>query len=379
MKKKQIIFVSGIFPPDIGGPATYINDISQYLGSIGFKVHVVTLGDKAVTYTSDNEVTVHKLRRRQNKMLRSIKLTGKIIQLCNSSTVIFANTLLLEASIAKLFTRRPIIYKIVGDYAWEYFKNKKNYLGTIDEYQKVKKSPSVRVLNFLKRGVIRNGSMVIVPSEYLRKIVFDWKYVHKSKIKVIYNSFQPAHSVGIINDKRNAVPTISTVARLVSWKGVDELIELVDEFPIKLQILGDGPEMNRLKELSSLKKNQSNIIFFGHVSNTTVYDTLSKSDLFILNSRYEGLPHVVLEAMSAGTLVIARDAGGTSEVVLHEETGFLYSDVNELKSILDHVIYKHHHFDDIRKKAKIFVEENFSKERMYRNTMESIETLYGKK
>lgn len=376
MTKKQIVFVTGIFPPDIGGPATYINDISQHFGGSGFKVDIVTLGNKAVTYSLGKDITVHKFKRKQNKIFRIAKVTGKIIKLCNGRTVLFANTLLLEASIAKLITGRPIVYKIVGDYAWEYFKNKKSYSGTIDEYQKIKPSLSVRFLNFLKRGVIRNASMVVVPSEYLRKIVLGWKYVPRDKVKVIYNSFQPLDSSRVKDDVRRGIPTITTVARLVSWKGVDELIELVDEFPINLQILGDGPDMKRLKELALLQKNKSNVVFFGHVSNSVVYDTLVNTDFFILNSRYEGLPHVVLEAMSAGALVIARDAGGTSEVVINEETGFLYKSTDELKSILEHALRKGHTFGHIKRKAKIFVEENFSKERMCRNTIESIDALY---
>lgn len=379
MIKKQIVFVTGIFPPDIGGPATYINDISQYFGCIGFKVHVVTLGDKAETCTLDNEVTVHKLRRSQNKIFRSVRVTRKIIQLCNYRTVLFANTLLMEASIAKLVTRCPIVYKIVGDYAWEYFKNKNFFQGTIDEYQKIKPSLSMRIVNFLKRGVIRNSSLVIVPSEYLRHIVINWKYVHQDKIRVIYNSFQPANSSRIKSEIRKGLPIISTVARLVSWKGVDELIELVDEFPIKLQILGDGPEVNRLRELTSLQKNKSNVVFFGHVNSSVVYHTLVNTDLFILNSRYEGLPHVVLEAMSAGALVIARNAGGTSEVVIDEETGFLFNDVNELKLVLERVLGNYHLYSDIKKNAKAFVEVNFSQERMYRETIECIEALYENK
>ena len=127
MMKRQIIFVSGIFPPDIGGPATYISDIAQYLGSIGFKVQIVTLGEKVETYALDHQVIVHKIKRNQNKMIRSIRVTSKIIQLCDNRTILFANTLLMEASMAKTITSRPIVYKIVGDYAWEYFKNKNRF------------------------------------------------------------------------------------------------------------------------------------------------------------------------------------------------------------------------------------------------------------
>jgi len=50
---------------------------------------------------------------------------------------------------------------------------------------------------------------------------------------------------------------------------------------------------------------------------------LRAADAFVLNSSYEGLPHVVLEAMEVGVPVVATDAGGTGEVVVHERTGLL--------------------------------------------------------
>ena len=53
---------------------------------------------------------------------------------------------------------------------------------------------------------------------------------------------------------------------------------------------------------------------------------LRASKLFVLNSSYEGLPHVVLEAMQAGTTVIATDVGGTGEVVRDGDTGLLVPD-----------------------------------------------------
>ena len=53
----------------------------------------------------------------------------------------------------------------------------------------------------------------------------------------------------------------------------------------------------------------------GSLSRSEVFSRLKQADLFVLNSTYEGLPHLVLEAMAAGLPVIATDTGGTGELV----------------------------------------------------------------
>jgi glycosyltransferase involved in cell wall biosynthesis len=63
--------------------------------------------------------------------------------------------------------------------------------------------------------------------------------------------------------------------------------------------------------------------FLGALSRREVLELLSAADAFVLNSTYEGLPHVVLEAMAARVPVVATAVGGTPEVVEDGKTGLL--------------------------------------------------------
>jgi glycosyltransferase involved in cell wall biosynthesis len=90
-----------------------------------------------------------------------------------------------------------------------------------------------------------------------------------------------------------------------------------------LIVVGEGPERERLHELATSLGVAARVWFTGQVDRSTVMSLLSASDVFILNSTYEGLPHVVIEAMRAGVAVVATDAGGTREVVVPEDTGVL--------------------------------------------------------
>jgi glycosyltransferase involved in cell wall biosynthesis len=68
---------------------------------------------------------------------------------------------------------------------------------------------------------------------------------------------------------------------------------------------------------------RNRVIFTGQVPKDKVSDYLRAADVFVLNSTYEGLPHIVLEAMQAGVPVIATGVGGTSELVKHGINGLL--------------------------------------------------------
>src|SRR5581483_1681172 len=101
-------------------------------------------------------------------------------------------------------------------------------------------------------------------------------------------------------------------------------IRVVADLPgTRLLIAGDGPMRAELEGLARSRGAAERVFFLGQIPHAQVQSLLGRADLFVLNSSYEGLPHVVLEAMAAGTPVIASNAGGTGEVVEHNRTGVL--------------------------------------------------------
>ena len=117
----------------------------------------------------------------------------------------------------------------------------------------------------------------------------------------------------------NAEGAIFLVAagRLVDVKGFDLLIRAVALCPtltLRVLILGEGPSLGKLEALVSELGVGERIRFVGFQKNP--YAFFARADAFVLSSRYEGLPNVLLEAMACGTPVIATPApGGTAEVL----------------------------------------------------------------
>jgi glycosyltransferase involved in cell wall biosynthesis len=81
-----------------------------------------------------------------------------------------------------------------------------------------------------------------------------------------------------------------------------------------LVIVGDGPERARLEALAQTNQVIDRVYFAGQRSKAETFGLMAGCDLFVLNSTYEGFPHVVLEAMSVGLPVVATAVGRTTGV-----------------------------------------------------------------
>ncbi|WP_062199785.1 glycosyltransferase [Massilibacterium senegalense] len=158
--------------------------------------------------------------------------------------------------------------------------------------------------------------------------------VLKSKMNVIYNpnnlseirklSKEPITEKNVfLEDAYNLIG----VGRLLEVKGFDLLIKahhhlLTADIPTNLIILGDGPEKENLRKLAKDLSVENSVHLLGFVSNP--YKYLEKADMFVLSSRYEGLPTVLIEAMALGKCTVATNCPtGPKEIVENEKSGLL--------------------------------------------------------
>jgi len=321
----RLLMVTGIFPPDLGGPASYVPRMAAALAARGRQVEVICLSDRLDHDDSAHPFSVRRISRRLFFPVRIAAATLAIWRAASRSDLVYVNGLGSEASLAALLAGRPTVHKVVGDYAWERAKSQDLFDGTIDEYQVAKKGLSLRLFDLVRSLPQRLAHEVIVPSRYLAGLVESWG-ISRDKIRVIYNA------VALDRSAAHAVPalpawsgrTLITACRLVAWKGVDALVRLLYVLPdTRLVIAGSGPLWDELHALARTTGVAERVLFLGNIPSSAVAGYLAQADAFVLNSTYEGLPHVVLEAMSACIPVIATAVGGTGEVVVHDQTGLL--------------------------------------------------------
>lgn len=156
-----------------------------------------------------------------------------------------------------------------------------------------------------------------------------YKY-YNSSITRIYNPLTIDNEEKITN-LNNKI--ISFVGRLsIEHKGIDYLIEVASKLPLgwKIKIAGTSDD-NSMKQINSLIKNykvQDKIIFCGALKNDDMIDHYLNSSLYIMTSRWEGLPLVLAEAMSFGLPIIAFENTGANEVLNYGEFGRLVENGN---------------------------------------------------
>ncbi len=331
---KKILITTGIFPPDIGGPASYAMTMGKKAEGLA-EITVITYSSK-FSYPTDKELSfkVARVWKKWPKPFKHLAYFFKVLRLASKNDIIFSlNTVSagLPALLAARIRKKKFFVKIVGDYAWEIAvqKNKSSFL--IGDFQEATKTGWIKLLAGVQYWVCRKADGVIVPSQYLADMVKGWG-TKSEKIHVIYNGvdFKKSELTKEEARKKIGIPgnIILSSGRLVPWKGFRMLIKImpklleINQF-LRLVIVGDGPEK---KTLDSMVKNMGldrKVFIVGRKSQEDLAIYLAASDMFVLNSGYEGFSHQILEAMAAGIPVIASAMGGNKEVISQGENGFL--------------------------------------------------------
>lgn len=309
----RVTVLTGIFPPDIGGPATSVPDLVRQLEQEGRDVAVVTLADGACTADVD-PCSIVRIPRNMARLRRAQEVVRAVHQ--TKPDVVLANGLHLESAVV---FGVPIVQKIVGDWAWERARNRGWTAVGVEAFQRAALPLKARSVRFLRTSVTRRATLLIVPSSYVSRLVQAWG-VDEKRVRLVPNaapqlsrSESPRSSRGLF------------VGRLVSWKNVDDVIRLLPRLGgLELEVIGTGPEFEHLQRLSRSLHVDERVTFHGSMPRERVLQKMRDAGFLVLPSSYEGMPHVVLEAFAAGLPVVASDAGGTPEVVEHSVSGLVY-------------------------------------------------------
>ncbi|MCL6554171.1 MAG: glycosyltransferase family 4 protein [Firmicutes bacterium] len=204
--------------------------------------------------------------------------------------------------------------------------------------------PVVRALAVLaERVAARLATRIICVSEHDRQCALRAGVGVPAQVVVIRPGVEPtAWSLGDSATTRHLSQpcTVVTVSRLASPKDPLTLLDAWDAVPggHRLLLVGDGP-LRRVVEVRISRGGQA-----GRVQLLGTRDDipalLRSADIFVLSSRWEGLPLAVVEAMMAGLPVVATAVGGIPETVLHGETGLLVppGDAHALASALHRLL-----------------------------------------
>jgi glycosyltransferase involved in cell wall biosynthesis len=260
------------------------------------------------------------------EMNRAIKTIVKEAQDCD---LMFVNGLSLASTIASKLTKKPMVVKIVGDGAWELAHTRGWTSLNLNDFQGFH-TPRTDLFRAIRHAAAKRSQTIITPSHYLADIVKRWG-ISDQRIYVVYNAFvapktnpQTLPSIEIPTNFEQGLRLL-TIGRLLPHKRIGNIIQVVAQMDnTRLIVIGDGPERGRLTDMAHQLKLSDRVLFTGRLPQNQVWYLLSHyAQILVLNSTYEGLPHVLLEAAHFGVPIVATDVGGTPEIITDQETGLL--------------------------------------------------------
>ena len=385
-KNKKILLVTGIYPPDIGGPASYTRTLAQKLSEDeGFEVTVITYSSVR-QHSSDAEVKfkIFRIWKKIPWLGRHFIYAWRILREASRHDIILVFSTInggLPSLLAGRLFKKKVFVKIVGDYSWQSAVEKGQTTLLIDDWQKAKKTGRPGWLWRWQSFVTRKSDRVIVPSNYLGKMVEGWGVVPE-KISVIYNGtdLKPADLTKEEARKRIGIAgnIIIYWGRLAPWKGLRMLVKImpklleINQF-FRLVIVGTGSEERNLQAMIKNLGLEKKVYLVGRKTHAELVVYLAAAEMFVLNTAYEGFSHDILESMTAGVPVITTPSGGNKEIIHQGENGFMvkYNDefnlIEAIKTVWKTPELRERFIENGKKTA-----EHFSPEKMLNKTIDLI-------
>ena len=370
---KKILIATPLFPPEIGGPATYAHMLQEELPKRGFEVEIIPFA----------------AARRWPKLVRHIVYYRHLKEKAKSADIIYALdpvSVGLPAMWAARRSSKPFLLRVPGDYAWEQGQVRFGVKDTLDEYVQNPKKYSifVRFLAKIQSAVAQSATKVVVPSQYMKSIVTTWG-VHPANIVPIYSALFPLPVEQTRAEIRRSLGYKGTVlisaGRLVPWKGLMTLIEILPELRRKIKdanlvIVGEGPEGARLKARTQELGLTEHVRFVDRQAKHALGAAIAGSDVFVLNTSYEGLSHQLLEVMELGVPIVTTNVGGNPELIKDTVTGILveYDNKDELISGIERAATHEDFRNSITRNARLRVKD-FEKEKVIEDLVDFLETI----
>jgi glycosyltransferase involved in cell wall biosynthesis len=318
----RVVVVSGIWPPDPGGPASHAPALADFLAERGHAVEVVTTADSEPARRSYPVAWAS--RRSPLRHARSALLVRRASR---RADVVYATSMIRRAALGSWLARRPLVVKLVSDEVFERATRSGRYVGTLHQFQRARGGLRTRFLRVTRDAALRRARHVFCPSAYLRDVALEWS-VDPERLSVLPN---PAPEIPPLPSREELRAELGLTGNALVFAGRlgpqkalgVALHALVDVPDASLTVAGDGPERSALEGRARELGLDGRVSFLGSVPREQVLRLFRAADASVLPSAWENFPHTVVEALAVGCPVIATAVGGVPEVVRDGENGLL--------------------------------------------------------
>lgn len=316
----KIILATGIYPPEIGGPATYVRAFAQELSKIGHEVKVVTYGrveGGKWKVESDERWEVLVVSKKCGPVLRWWRYAQALKKVAADADVIEAFSS-VSAGVPLILARLKGPKKVLrlgGDFFWERYTDRGGAKGLKDWYADLREwkveSGKWKVAKCLMQKLLRSFDHIVFSTDFQ-------KALYRAQYRL------PMHSV-IENALPSGTPVVHAahapfrllfMGRFVGFKNLPSLLKALTFLPqCALTFVGDGPMAGALRALTLELRLSDRVEFLPSQNASAKARTMADADLLVLPSITELSPNVALEARAAGLPVLLTRATGFGEAL----------------------------------------------------------------
>lgn len=302
MKIVQIIPTLGI-----GGAETVCESLSKALASLGHHLTIISLFTEKTIITSRMEaegLSIIYLDKKTGIDLRCIIRLRKVIKKIKPDVIHTHLYALKYAVLASIGLNIPVIH-------------------TVHNIAQKESSRLNRKINKIFYKL--NCAVPVALSDEIRTSIVSEYKLHESHVPIIFNGIDLSKCIAKKDYVLHNPARIVHVGRFFEQKNhncmINVMSKIYSKVPVHLDFYGDGPLMDDIKEQSKILRLENVISFQGVSSN--IYQHLNTADIFILPSKWEGMPISIIEAMGTGMPIIASRVGGIPDMLRHRESGIL--------------------------------------------------------
>jgi glycosyltransferase involved in cell wall biosynthesis len=319
------LIVSGIWPPDVGGPASHGPELGQFLAARGHDVRAMTTcGPEGAR---DFGFPLRTARRDLPLPVRMAGGAGALARSVAGRDVIYATGMYTRAALASRLYGTPLVLKLVNDPAYERARNLGLFGGSLEEFQEFGGGRRIKALRGLRSFVLGRASRIVIPSRYLADIARGWG-IPEERIRVIPNPAPPVERAPDRAALRAELglngATFAFAGRLVPQKNVPLAVRALGHVPgASLVLVGDGIERPAVEAAIAAEGLGARVRMEGALPRHEGIRWVEAADAAVLPSDWENFPHAAVEALAAGTPVIGTTVGGVPEIVEPDVNGIL--------------------------------------------------------
>jgi glycosyltransferase involved in cell wall biosynthesis len=318
----RILVVSGIWPPDAGGPASHAPEACDFLAGRGHRLEVVTTADAP---PEPRMYPVRWVSRRLPPGVRHLRVAELVRSRARRAEVVYSVGMEGRSAVGTRLAGRPLVQRFASDPAFERARWRRLTDASLERFEG-EQGLRVAALRWVRNREAGSAVRVLCPSAWLRDLIVAWG-IDPDRVEVLPHALRAPELPP--RDELRARhgfegPTLVLAGRLVPQKALDNALAAVDRVDgVSLVVAGDGPERVRAQSLAAQLGLTDRVRFVGAQSRRDVFGLFRAADGALLSSAWESFGLVVAEALAVGTPVISTAVGGVVEVLEGGRNGLL--------------------------------------------------------